>query len=130
MSLQSDLFRDVPARLAWAREALIDAAWDRFVAKVDARDPLGCWFWTGATRRGGGKSPGSPLYGAFWFDGGMRVAHIFMAIAAGLVWALGLHLDHTCCNSLCVNPLHLEPVTCAENNRRRWWALRSRKLAA
>ena len=30
----------------------------------------------------------------------------------------GLHIDHLCRNKLCINPLHLEPVTCAENNRR------------
>lgn len=30
----------------------------------------------------------------------------------------GLHLDHTCCNTQCINPDHLEPVTHAENMRR------------
>jgi hypothetical protein len=30
----------------------------------------------------------------------------------------GLHLDHLCRNPPCVNPAHLEPVTCAENLRR------------
>ncbi len=28
------------------------------------------------------------------------------------------HLDHLCRNPKCVNPAHLEPVTCAENLRR------------
>ncbi len=27
----------------------------------------------------------------------------------------GMHLDHLCRNTICVNPDHLEPVTCAEN---------------
>ncbi len=30
----------------------------------------------------------------------------------------GLHLDHLCRNTSCVNPAHLEPVTHAENMRR------------
>jgi hypothetical protein len=30
----------------------------------------------------------------------------------------GLQLDHLCCNKVCVNPTHLEPVTAKENRRR------------
>lgn len=32
----------------------------------------------------------------------------------------GLSLDHLCRNTRCVNPFHLEPVTRAENTRRRF----------
>lgn len=31
----------------------------------------------------------------------------------------GLELDHLCRNTTCINPDHLEPVTRAENNRRK-----------
>src|SRR3990167_10447262 len=30
----------------------------------------------------------------------------------------GLHIDHLCRTPACVNPDHMEPVTCAENRRR------------
>lgn len=30
----------------------------------------------------------------------------------------GLHLDHLCRTPACINPAHLEPVTCRENLRR------------
>ena len=34
----------------------------------------------------------------------------------------GYEVDHTCRNTLCCNPEHLEAVTPAENNRRKWAA--------
>ncbi len=42
----------------------------------------------------------------------------------------GLEMDHLCVNPPCVNPAHLEPVTNAENQRRRWERYRAAKAAA
>jgi hypothetical protein len=106
-------------------ESLVDAAWSRFIAKVDVRDPLGCWTWTGARSRGRGNTA---WYSSF--NVGQRTvvrAHIFVCVAAGYA-VRGLHVDHLCGNTLCVNPVHLEPVTPTENALRRWAG--RRKIAA
>lgn len=102
---------------AWLTEEVIDRAWARFVAKVSAFDPLGCWLWTGAKSRGQGNTA---WYGSFKVEWRGVRAHIFAAAAAGLDVPSGHHRDHTCRNTLCVNPAHLEPVTPTENNLRRW----------
>jgi hypothetical protein len=47
-----------------------------------------------------------------------RLAHVVAyEEAVGLVPA-GLELDHLCRQTLCVNPVHVEPVTHRENMRR------------
>lgn len=77
----------------------------RFIAKVDKSDA--CWLWRAATRGGG--------YGAFWLNGRHVPAHRFAYEALIGPVPDGLHLDHLCRNRSCVNPDHLEPVTCQEN---------------
>lgn len=70
--------------------------------------PSGCVEWTGTLHKRLG-------YGMA-YDGGRR------HLAHRLVWRAfvgeipeGLVLDHLCRNSRCVSPMHLEPVTQAEN---------------
>lgn len=69
-----------------------------------------CWLWQG---------PIYKHYGKAHFEGKTWCAH---RLAYQLLWGAipgGKHLDHLCGDTLCVYPWHLEPVTPAENNRRK-----------
>lgn len=73
----------------------------------------GCWTWTAKAQTNG--------YGAIQRGkAGEGVVRTHRAAYQLLVAPIpdGLHLDHLCRNTLCCNPMHLEPVTPAENLRR------------
>lgn len=73
---------------------------ERFWPKVSKAGA--CWLWTSSTFRSG--------YGAFRYDGQMRVAHRFAyELLVGRV-PDHLQLDHLCRVRHCVNPEHLEAV--------------------
>jgi hypothetical protein len=77
-------------------------------SRIDKSGAGGCWLWQGATNRDG--------YGLTKPRGDkLRVAH--RVIYEMLVGPIpdGLQLDHLCRVRACVNPEHLEPVTCREN---------------
>jgi HNH endonuclease len=70
----------------------------------------GCWTWQRSVTRGG--------YGHLRESGRMQYAHrLYYERLRGPIPA-GLQLDHLCRNPRCVNPEHLEPVTCQENTLR------------
>lgn len=82
-------------------------------AKI-ARADTGCWLWTASFDRANG-------YGKIWMPsvGAMRKAHrVIYELLVGPI-PDGLTLDHLCLVTACVNPAHLEPVTMAENIRRK-----------
>ncbi len=83
---------------------------DRFWAKVDkSAGDSGCWPWT-AWAKGG--------YGRFWTGAREVPAHrVAYELLVGPI-PDGLEIDHLCRNHGCCNPLHLEPVTHAENTKR------------
>lgn len=69
-----------------------------------------CLMWTGEMNRNG--------YGRISWKGKRPVAHrlVYELLVAQI--EDGLLLDHKCYFRGCVNPLHMEPVTHAENTRR------------
>jgi hypothetical protein len=66
----------------------------------------GCWLWTGC------KSPEG--YANYY---NVKVHRLTFTAANGPI-PTGLHIDHLCRVRHCVNPAHLEAVTCRENLRR------------
>ena len=80
---------------------------ERFYPKVAFDDKDKCWEWLAGKDDDG--------YGKFHGHGG---SHRFSyELFRGKI-PKGMHLDHLCRNPGCVNPWHLEIVTCRENIRR------------
>ena len=81
----------------------------RFWTKVLKGEPTQCWEWQA------GKDKG---YGVFYAAGRLWRAHrVSYELIKGAV-PKGLELDHLCRNPSCVNPAHLEAVTCSVNTLR------------
>lgn len=91
--------------------------WPRFEDKFAVDESTDCWLW------GIEHSMTVEGYGQFWLDGAMRKAHRVAYEALVGPIPEGLELDHVkergCQGPSCVNPAHMEPVTQAENVRRR-----------
>jgi hypothetical protein len=88
--------------------------------RIAVNDETDCWEWTGHLNTGGyvrfrmgADKPRAYLH---------RVVYQMLVDPSFPIWIggpnRGPQLDHLCCVPRCVNPAHLEPVSCAENLRR------------
>lgn len=80
---------------------------EHFWSFVDLNGEDGCWIWHGERATGG--------YGRFSHRGRRWPAHRYAYEGLVALIPEGLHIDHLCRKPPCVNPAHLEPVTCREN---------------
>ena len=85
----------------------------RFIKKVEFL-PNGCWLWNGA-RTGKSWNGGRLRYGNFW--NGTKVVSAHRWSREHFVGSIpeGLDAGHLCTTELCVHPLHVRPMTHAEN---------------
>jgi hypothetical protein len=77
---------------------------EAFQKRVSKDSNSDCWNWTGATKNGYGRMP-------LGKRGTWTYAHIFSYEKFKGPHQKGMHLDHLCRNTLCVNSAHLELVT-------------------
>ena len=88
----------------------LDQTLDHYMRSV-SKTPNGCWTWGGSINRKG--------YGRAQYKNRHHNAHRVIYQLSGFAIPKDMHLDHICRNKLCVNPLHMDPVTPAENNKRK-----------
>lgn len=79
----------------------------RFWAKATPEPNSGCWLWHGSSD---GFGYGRSNIGCRT----LSTHRMSYELLVGLI-PPGLHLDHLCRTPACMNPAHLEPVTCREN---------------
>jgi hypothetical protein len=90
------------------RKPSAESSFLRFMKSVTKGDgPDDCWLWTGRTDKDG--------YAGFWFSGTNVRGHRYSYEWFRGPIPTGLQIDHLCRVRNCVNPSHLEPVTCAVN---------------
>lgn len=118
-------------RLQWNPTAKLSRVDNRFWAKVNKGGPDDCWLWTGSVKR---KKTGR-AYGSFTSEGKEVLAHRYSyGLANDGVPDSHTPVHHTCSNTLCVNPNHLQAITSQENTaemlERRWYQMRILELEA
>lgn len=100
------------------RAAYEDQDWPGVIAAIKSRSSVtddGCWEWLGQSKQG--KKSGGRYASITWGKGKTRTFQVYrLALEAKHGKPLGKQAaHHTCANTICVNPEHLQPVTHAQN---------------
>lgn len=83
---------------------------ERFEAKFVPDPNSGCWLWTASVTHGYGRFAGGPGAGSVAVQAHRQAYRHYIGPIPK-----DMDLDHLCRVRCCVNPKHLEPVTCQEN---------------
>jgi hypothetical protein len=97
-----------PAVATGIVDCTLDVIETKFSGKFEVSE-TGCWLWKGTLTKG---------YGVLSINRRSRYAHRAMWELTGHSFTPGLHLDHLCMVTRCVNPSHLEEVTNRVNVQR------------
>jgi hypothetical protein len=95
---------------------------DRIIANSVVRRESGdCWVWIAARVRASGNYYGKiTVYDHKQKRTVSKLAHrVSYEFFKETKLSPEIQLDHTCCNTLCVNPEHTEEVTNTENSNRK-----------
>jgi hypothetical protein len=95
---------------------------ERFWAKVNQNGPIPafaphlgpCWLWTASLKNGYGCISSGGARGAILYAHRLSYEMHGRSLPSGR----SMHLDHLCRVTACVNPAHLELVSCGENVHR------------
>ena len=118
-------------RLQWNPLDKLSQVDNRFWAKVNKKGDDECWLWVGAVHR---KRSGR-AYGTFKSEQKPVLAHRYAyGLENGGTPESHTPVHHTCGETLCVNPKHLQAITSQENTaemlERRWYISRILELEA
>jgi hypothetical protein len=107
-------------RAAAQSRALATGATKTLVQRVlenSERHPEGCWLWNGRRQKGYGITS---VASSLSVTGKARQSFAHRVSYRAFIGEIpeGAVIDHLCANKLCVNPSHLEAVSCRENSRR------------
>lgn len=82
-------------------------------SKIEAESEQGCWLWTAAKQKSGSKE--NAVYGNVWRRRRKWFSHRWVYhLLVGRI-PDNYHVHHTCMNTLCCNPRHLETVEAGEH---------------
>lgn len=85
----------------------------RLDGRIETDSEAGCWIWTGYAQKSGSK--GNAVYGRLKRGGVLWYIHRWVyRLLVGPI-PEDHHVHHTCLNTLCCNPRHMETIEAGEH---------------